>query len=117
MAREPLEDRVPVRGHDGDGRSIVILDLAVTKWQDEGGTMIVPGHGRITDKHEVLEYRDMLVIIRDRIKDMVAKGMTLEQVRAAKPTLDYDPRFGADSGFWTTAQFVEAVYQDVSKAK
>lgn len=94
-----------------------ILDLAVTKWQDEGGTMIVPGHGRITDKHEVLEYRDMLVIIRDRIKDMVAKGMTLEQVRAAKPTLDYDPRFGADSGFWTTAQFVEAVYQDVSKAK
>jgi cyclase len=94
-----------------------ILDLAVTKWQAEGGTMIVPGHGRITDKHEVLEYRDMLVIIRDRIKDMVAKGMTLEQVRAAKPTLDYDPRFGADSGFWTTAQFVEAVYQDVSKAK
>jgi glyoxylase-like metal-dependent hydrolase (beta-lactamase superfamily II) len=94
-----------------------ILDLAVTKWQDEGGTMIIPGHGRITDKHEVLEYRDMLVIIRDRIRDLVAKGMTLEQVRAAKPTLDYDPRFGADSGFWTTAQFVEAVYQDVSKAK
>jgi cyclase len=94
-----------------------ILDLAVTKWQDEGGTMIVPGHGRITDKHEVLEYRDMLVIIRDRIRDMVAKGMTLEQVRAARPALDYEPRFGADSGFWTTAQFIEAVYQDVSKAK
>ncbi len=94
-----------------------ILDIAVTKWQAEGGTMIVSGHGRITDKHEVLEYRDMLVIIRDRIKDMVAKGMTLDQVKAAKPTLDYDPRFGTDSGFWTTAQFIEAVYQDVSKAK
>ncbi len=94
-----------------------VLDLAVTKWQDEGGTMIIPGHGRITDKHEVLEYRDMLVIIRDRISDMVAKRMTLEQVKAAKPTLDYEPRFGADSGFWTTAQFIEAVYQDVAKAK
>jgi cyclase len=94
-----------------------VIDIAVPKWQQEGGTMIVPGHGRITDEHEVLEYRDMLVIIRDRIKDMAAKGMTLEQVRAAKPTLDYDPRFGADSGFWTTAQFIEAVYQDVTKAR
>lgn len=94
-----------------------VLDLAVPKWQQEGGTMIVPGHGRITDEHEVLEYRDMLVIIRDRIKDMVGKGMTLEQVKAAKPTLDYDPRFGTDSGFWTTAQFIEAVYQDMSKAQ
>jgi len=92
-----------------------VLDIAVPKWQQEGGTMIVSGHGRITDEHEVLEYRDMLVIIRDRIKDMVDKGMTLDQVKAAKPTLDYDPRFGSDSGFWTTAQFIEAVYQDVSK--
>jgi len=94
-----------------------VLDLAVPKWQQEGGTMIIPGHGRITDEHEVLEYRDMLVIIRDRIKDMADKGMTLDQVKAAKPTLDYDPRFGSDSGFWTTAQFIEAVYQDVKAAR
>jgi hypothetical protein len=88
----------------------------VTEWQAEGWHDDRPATAA-SPKAEVLEYRDMLVIIRDRIKDMVAKGMTLEQVRAAKPTLDYDPRFGADSGFWTTAQFVEAVYQDVSKAK
>jgi cyclase len=94
-----------------------ILDLAVTKWQNEGGTMIVPGHGRITDKHEVLEYRDMLVIIRDRIKDMVGKGMTLDQVKAARPTLDYDPRFGRETGFWTNAEFIEAVYQDMVKER
>lgn len=94
-----------------------VLDIAVPAAQQQGGTMIVSGHGRITDEHEVLEYRDMLVIIRDRIKDMAAKGMTLDQVQAAKPTLDYDPRFGADSGFWTTTQFIEAVYRDVAGSR
>jgi cyclase len=59
-------------------------------------------------------YRDMLVIIRDRIQDLVAKKMTLEQVRAARPTRDYDGRYGADSGPWTTAMFVEAIYRDLT---
>jgi hypothetical protein len=58
----------------------------------------------------------MLQIIGDRIKDMVAKKMTLEQVKAAKPTLDYDGRYGSDTGPWTTAMFIEAVYRDVSKS-
>jgi hypothetical protein len=59
-------------------------------------------------------YRDMLVIIRDRIKDMVDKKMTLEQIKAARPTLDYDGRYGADTGPWTTAMFIEAIYRDLS---
>ena len=42
------------------------------------------------DFGDVLNYRDMTTIIRDRIQDMIKKGMTLEQVKAAKPTLDYD---------------------------
>jgi len=91
-----------------------ILEIAVPTRHAEGGTVIIPGHGRLCHEHEVLEYRDMVVIIRDRIQDMVARGMTLDQVKAARPTLDYDARFGADTGFWTTAMFIEAVYRDVS---
>ena len=60
-------------------------------------------------------YRDMVVIIAARIKDMVGKKMTLEQVKAAKPTLDYDGLYGSDTGPWTTAMFIEAIYKDYSK--
>ena len=91
-----------------------ILDLAVPEFRTEGGTMIVPGHGRISDSADVAYYRDMVTIIRDRIQDMVRKGMTLEQVKAARPTVDYDPRFGATTGFWTTDMFVEAAYRSLS---
>ncbi len=94
-----------------------ILDLAVPKHLQEGGTYIIPGHGRICDEADVVEYRDMLVIVRDRIRDLIKKGLTLEQVKAARPTLDYDPRYGATSGPWTTAMFIEAVYQDLSRKK
>jgi hypothetical protein len=75
--------------------------------------MVIPGHGRICDEGDVVEYRDMITIIRDRIAAMVAKGMNLEQVRAARPTRDYDGRYGATSGFWTTDMFIEAVYAGV----
>ena len=91
-----------------------IIDITVPSNVNEGGTMVIPGHGRLTDEMDVVEYRDAITIVRDRIQAMVKKGMTLEQVRAARPTLDFDPRYGADSGFWTTAQFVEAVYRDMS---
>jgi cyclase len=91
-----------------------IIEITVPSNVNEGGTMVIPGHGRLTDEMDVVEYRDAITIVRDRIRAMVKKGMTLEQVRAAEPTLDFDPRYGADSGFWTTAQFVEAVYRDLS---
>ncbi len=92
-----------------------ILDLAVPADRQEGGTMIIPGHGRLCDEADVLEYRDMLTIIRDRIRYLVDQGMSLEEVREARPTLDYDGRYGADSGFWTTDQFIEAVYEELSE--
>ena len=91
-----------------------IIEITVPSNVNEGGTMVVPGHGRLTDEMDVVEYRDAITIVRDRIQSMVKKGMTLEQVRAARPTLDFDPRYGADTGFWTTAQFVEAVFRDLS---
>ena len=75
-----------------------ILDLAFPEFRTEGGTMIVPGHGRIADSADVAYYRDMVTIIRDRVQGMIKKGMTLEQVKSAKPTADYDPRYGATTG-------------------
>ena len=91
-----------------------ILDLSVAEFRSEGGTLIVPGHGRLSDSADVAYYRDMVTIIRDRIQHMIGKGMTLEQVKAAKPTADYDGRYGATSGFWTTDMFVDAVYRSLS---
>ena len=90
-----------------------ILDLAVPETNAEGGTQIIPGHGRLSDEGDVVEYRNMVVIIRDRIQDMVKKGMTLAQVKAAKPTLDYDFRYGATTGPWTTDRFLETVYNEL----
>ena len=75
-----------------------VLDLAITEFRLEGGTMMVPGHGRIVDSGDVAYYRDMLTIIRDRIQDMVKKEMTLDEVKAAKPTADYDTEYGNDAG-------------------
>jgi len=89
------------------------LDITVPKYLQEGGTYVIPGHGRISDEADVVEFRDMVVIIRDRIQDLVKKGMTLEQVKAARPALDYEGRYGAESG----AKFIEAVYKILSEKK
>ncbi|HVZ22158.1 MAG TPA: MBL fold metallo-hydrolase [Vicinamibacterales bacterium] len=94
-----------------------ILDLTVpSKMLEEGGTWVIPGHGRISDEHDVVMYRDMLVIIRDRIRDSIDKGMTLEQIEAARPTLDYDGRYAAASGPSSTAGFIEAIYRSLRAA-
>ena len=94
-----------------------ILDITIPADKQEGGTMVIPGHGRLCDEADVVEYRDMVTIIRDRIQDMIKKGMTLEQVKAVKPTRDYDPLYGATTGFWTTDMFVEAAYKSLSAKK
>jgi cyclase len=94
-----------------------ILDVAFPAFRSEGGTMIIPGHGRLTDMADVAYYRDMVTIIRDRVRDLIKKGQTLGQVKAAKPTIDYDGRFGATTGAWTTDMFVDAVYQTLSPKK
>lgn len=94
-----------------------ILALAIPSiplpWLDEGGTIVVPGHGRPCEEAEVVEYRDMVTVIRDRIQDMIARGMSLEQITAANPTAGWTRRFGAASGPWTTGMFVEAVYRSL----
>jgi len=88
-----------------------ILDLSVAEYRSQGGTWIVPGRGRLSDTADVASYRNMLVMIRDRIRDLKKQGKTLEQVKAARPTLDFDGRYGATTGPWTTNMFIEAVYK------
>ncbi len=92
-----------------------IIDITVPHDWQEGGTLVVPAHGRVCDEADLVEYRDMLTIARDRIQDLIKKGMTLEQVQAARPTFEYDGLYGATSGPWTTAMFVEAAYRDLSR--
>jgi cyclase len=94
-----------------------LIEMTIPAEKQEGGTYVIPGHGRLCDQADVVEYRDMATIIRDRVQDMIKKGMTLEQVKAAKPTRDYDPEYGATTGFWTTDMFVEAVYKSLSVKK
>jgi glyoxylase-like metal-dependent hydrolase (beta-lactamase superfamily II) len=88
-----------------------ILDIVIPEFRMEGGTMVVPGHGRLGDGGDVAYYRDMVTIIRDRIQAMIKKGMTLDQIKAARPTADYDPRWAAASGPASTAGFIEAAYK------
>ena len=92
-----------------------ILDLAVAEYRAQGGTWIIPSHGRLSDTADVASYRNMVTMIRDRVQDMMNRGLTLEQVQAARPTMDFDGRYGSDSGPWTTAMFVEAVYSSLQE--
>ncbi len=94
-----------------------IIHIAIPKHEQEGGTYIIPGHGRLCDEHDIVEYRDMVTIIRDRVQAMVKKGMTLEQVKAARPTKEYDRRYGSTTGPRTTDTFVEAVYNTLKTKK
>ena len=91
-----------------------LIDITVPGKKSEGGTLVIPGHGRLADQPDVAYYREMVSIVRDRIQDMISKKMTLEQVKAARPTLDYDTRYGRSTGAWTTDMFVEAAYQSLA---
>ncbi len=93
-----------------------LIDLAIPAmplpWQ-EGRTLVVPGHGRIADQADLVEYRDAVTVVRDVIASLMKKGLTLEQVKTANPTQGYRRRYGAESGPWTTDMFVEAVFRSL----
>ena len=90
-----------------------ILDLTVPRSMQEGGTMVIPGHGRLCDQADVTDYRDMMTIIRDRVADLIAKGKTVEEVKAARPTRDYDRRYSTSE--WTGEMLTEAVYKSLKE--
>jgi glyoxylase-like metal-dependent hydrolase (beta-lactamase superfamily II) len=92
-----------------------ILALAVPEAFAEGGTRMIPGHGRVAEETDVAEFRDMVVIVRDRVQDLVAKKMTLEQVKTAKPSRDYDAEYGASPA--DADRFVESIYRSLTSAR
>jgi len=107
----PIIDLQAGGGIDGyvDGLDRM-LDIAVPAYLQEGGTYVIPGHGRVGDEADILTFRDMLFIVRARIADLVKQGKTLAQVQAAKPALDYDLRYGNDKA---SADFVASIYTDL----
>ena len=92
-----------------------ILDLAVAEYRSQGGTWIIPGRGRLSDTADVAYYRNMVQIVSDRIQALIEEGMSLDEVQAAHPTMDFDPRYGSDTGDPTTEMFVEAVYRSLTE--
>jgi glyoxylase-like metal-dependent hydrolase (beta-lactamase superfamily II) len=90
-----------------------LLDITIPKDKAEGGTYVVPGHGRLSDEADVVEYRDMVTIIRDRVQDLISKRRTWDQVRTARPSRDYDPEYGMPTGPSSPDQFVEAIYRSL----
>jgi len=94
-----------------------IIDIAVPEHEEEGGTYIIPGHGRVTDEFDVVEYRDMVTIVRDRVLHAIQKGMTLDQIKKAGFTKDYDARWSAKEGFGTADNFVSSIYQSLKNSQ
>ena len=97
-----------------------LMDLSIhnlpLQWYSDR-TLLVPGHGHVYDKLDLLEYRDAITVVRDRVQDLIGQGKTLAQVKAANPTLGYRSQYGADSGPWTTDMFVEVVYNELAAKK
>ena len=94
-----------------------IIHTMVPVYGQDGGTLAIPGHGRLSNIGDVLNYREMFTVIRDRIANLKKQGKSLAEVKAANPTYDWDPRYGTDKGFWTTEKFIEAIYNTLPDAK
>ena len=92
-----------------------VIDIAIPGENQEGGTVIVPVRGRLSDETDVANYRDMVTIVRDRVRAMVKKGQTLDQVKRAHLTADYDGLYATRE--WTADQFVEAIFRSVGGDK
>jgi glyoxylase-like metal-dependent hydrolase (beta-lactamase superfamily II) len=96
-----------------DGLNRLIYEIMIPAQQNDGGTLVIPNRGYLSSYSDVVFYQEMVIIIRDRIRSMIGKGMTLEQIQAARPTFEFDPRYGSTTGPWTTRMFVEAVYNSL----
>ncbi len=97
---------------------LIDLTIAPTPFiYKDVGTYVIPGHGRLCEQMEVVDYRDMVVTIRDVVADLIKQGKTLDQIQAARPALPYETRYGSSTGAWTTHAFIEAVYRSLKATK
>jgi len=92
---------------------LIDLTIAPTPFiYKDVGTYVIPGHGRVSEQMEVVDYRDMVVLVRDVVADLMKQGKTLDQIKAARPALAYETRYGTQAG--VTNAFVEAIYKSLS---
>jgi glyoxylase-like metal-dependent hydrolase (beta-lactamase superfamily II) len=121
MTRFPMIDVAhggTIQGEIDALNKLIDLTIAPTPFiYKDVGTYVIPGHGRVAEQMEVVDYRDMVVTMRDRIADLMMQKKTLDQIRAARPALPYETRYGAKTGSWTTDAFIEAVYKNLSTGK
>lgn len=118
MRRFPVIDTARGGGIAGEIAALNrLVELAIPSvplvWREEG-TVVVPGHGHLLDQTDVVDYRDMVTIIRDRIDNLMKQGKSLAEIKAAKPTQGYTARYGTDTGPWTTDMFVEAIHKSLA---
>jgi len=121
MTRFPVIDLAhggTIQGEIDALNKLIELTIAPTPFiYKDVGTYVVPGHGRLAEQMEVVDYRDMVVTMRDRIADLMMQKKTLEQIKAARPALPYETRYGSKTGSWTTDAFIEAVYKSLNAGK
>jgi hypothetical protein len=121
MTRFPvidLEHGGTIQGEIDALNKLIDLTIAPTPFiYKDVGTYVIPGHGRLSEQMEVVEYRDMVVTVRDVVADLIGKKKTLEQIKAARPALPYETRYGSKTGPWTTDAFIEAIYKSLTAKK
>ena len=119
MTRFPAIDLAAggsIQGEIGALNRLIDLTIAPTPFiYKDVGTYVIPGHGRLSEQAEVVDYRDMVVLVRDVVADLMKQGRTLDQIEAARPALPYETRYGAQPG--VTNAFVEAVYKSLQAKK
>jgi glyoxylase-like metal-dependent hydrolase (beta-lactamase superfamily II) len=121
MTRFPVIDLAnggSIQGEIDALNRLIDLTIAPTPFiYKDVGTYVIPGHGRLCEQMEVVDYRDMVVLVRDVVADLIKQGKTLDQIKAARPALPYETRYGSQAGPWTTNAFVEAIYRSLTQKK
>jgi cyclase len=119
MTRFPVIDLAnggSIQGEIDALNRLIDLTIAPTPFiYKDVGTYVVPGHGRLCEQMEVVDYRDMVVLVRDNVTDLMKQGKTLDQIKAARPALPYETRYGVQAG--VTNAFVEAIYKSSTTGK
>jgi len=117
MTRFPVIDLAnggSIQGEVDALDKLIDLTIAPTPFiYKDVGTYVIPGHGRLCEQMEVVDYRDMVVLVRDVVADLMKQGKTLDEIKAARPALPYETRYGTQAG--VTNSFVEAIYKSLTK--